>query len=340
MQNVKTATMFTHHQKTVIVDGRGSGNTAPGLVSFLGSINLCDGRYDTQEHPLFRTLDTTHHSDFHQPNFPGASIAKGGPMEPWRNIHCRVEGPATWDVLDNFKQQWRKQAGEGKDNLLVTLDRSMTIDGGAAAGLVSDKDHVIEHSIQDAYIHAIRRARDFIYIENQYFLGSSYAWRGGEGVKVEEINALHFIPRELSLKIASKIDAGERFAVYVVVLMWPEGVPESDSVQAILDWQRRTMEMMYRDVVVTIQAKGIRADPTDYLNFFCLGNRERSVPGDDKYKPPKHPDPNTDYMRAQKADEQGHFHLTTLLSCENDIQNSENGENGKVAMMARFILIF
>uniref|UniRef100_A0A0E0KEK6 Phospholipase D n=1 Tax=Oryza punctata TaxID=4537 RepID=A0A0E0KEK6_ORYPU len=333
VQDVETATMFTHHQKTVIVDGGGSGNTAPGLVSFLGGIDLCDGRYDTQEHPLFRTLDTTHHSDFHQPNFPGASIAKGGPREPWHDIHCRVEGPAAWDVLDNFEQRWRKQAGEGKDNLLVTLDRSMaareatqndpeywnvqvfrSIDGGAAAGfpenpddaaaagLVSGKDHVIERSIQDAYIHAIRRARDFIYIENQYFLGSSYAWRSGEGVtKVEEINALHLIPRELSLKIASKIDAGERFAVYVVVPMWPEGVPESDSVQAILDWQRRTMEMMYRDVAVAIQAKGIRADPTDYLNFFCLGNRERAVPGGDKYKPPEHPDPDTDYMRAQNA---------------------------------------
>uniref|UniRef100_A0A0D9VUU3 Phospholipase D n=1 Tax=Leersia perrieri TaxID=77586 RepID=A0A0D9VUU3_9ORYZ len=324
VQDVETATMFTHHQKTVIVDG------VPGLVSFLGGIDLCDGRYDTQEHPLFRTLATTHRADFHQPNFPGASIAKGGPREPWHDIHCRVEGPAAWDVLDNFEQRWRKQAGAGKDRLLVTLDKTQaareannsdpeswnvqvfrSIDGGAAAGfpenpdeaaaagLVSGKDHVIERSIQDAYIHAIRRARDFIYIENQYFLGSSYAWRGGEGVAVESINALHLIPKELSLKIVSKIEAGERFAVYVVVPMWPEGVPESDSVQAILDWQRRTMEMMYRDVAVAIQAKGIRADPKDYLNFFCLGNREQFVPGE--YAPPERPDPDTDYMRAQQA---------------------------------------
>ncbi|KAF0921473.1 hypothetical protein E2562_007013 [Oryza meyeriana var. granulata] len=330
VQDVETATMFTHHQKTVIVDGGGNpaSNAPPGLVSFLGGIDLCDGRYDTQDHPLFRTLGTTHRADFHQPNFPGASINKGGPREPWHDIHCRVEGPAAWDVLDNFEQRWRKQ-GDG-DNLLVTLDKSWaareaaqsdpeswsvqvfrSIDGGAAAGfpenpdeaaaagLVSGKDHVIERSIQDAYIHAIRRARDFIYIENQYFLGSSYAWRSGDGVKVEEINALHLIPKELSLKIVSKIEAGERFAVYVVVPMWPEGVPESDSVQAILDWQRRTMEMMYRDVAVAIQAKGIRANPNDYLNFFCLGNRERIVPGE--YAPPERPDPDTDYIRAQQA---------------------------------------
>jgi len=65
----------------------------------------------------------------------------------------------------------------------------------AALGLVSGKDHVIERSIQDAYIHAIRRARDFIYIENQYFLGSSYAWLQDDGVTVEDINALHLIPK-------------------------------------------------------------------------------------------------------------------------------------------------
>ena len=31
-------------------------------------------------------------------------------------------------------------------------------------------------SLQAAYVHAIRRARRFLYVENQYFLGSSHAW--------------------------------------------------------------------------------------------------------------------------------------------------------------------
>lgn len=30
--------------------------------------------------------------------------------------------------------------------------------------------------VQTAYVHAIRRAKRHIYIENQYFLGSSHAW--------------------------------------------------------------------------------------------------------------------------------------------------------------------
>ncbi|CAA7013731.1 unnamed protein product [Microthlaspi erraticum] len=335
VQNLQVSTMFTHHQKIVVVDSempRTGSSRSRRIVSFVGGLDLCDGRYDTPFHSLFRTLDTAHHDDFHQPNFTGAAITKGGPREPWHDIHCRLEGPIAWDVLYNFEQRWSRQGGkdilvkirelddiiippspvlfsEDHDSWNVQLFRS--IDGGAAAafpdspeaaaeaGLVSGKDNIIDRSIQDAYIHAIRRAKDFIYIENQYFLGSSFAW-SADGIKPEEINALHLIPKELSLKIVSKIQAGEKFRVYVVVPMWPEGIPESGSVQAILDWQRRTMEMMYKDVIKALREKGLEGeDPRDYLTFFCLGNRE--VKKDGEYVPTEKPEPDTDYIRAQEA---------------------------------------
>jgi hypothetical protein len=34
----------------------------------------------------------------------------------------------------------------------------------------------VDKSIQWAYVHAIRNARHFLYIENQYFLGGSGEW--------------------------------------------------------------------------------------------------------------------------------------------------------------------
>jgi len=334
VQDLQISTMFTHHQKIVVVDHEmpNKGSQQRRIVSFVGGIDLCDGRYDTQFHSLFRTLDTVHHDDFHQPNFAEAAVTKGGPREPWHDIHSRLEGPIAWDVLFNFEQRWRKQGGrdllvklredlsetiippspvtlqEDRETWNVQLFRS--IDGGAAfgfpetpedaarAGLVSGKDNIIDRSIQDAYINAIRRAKKFIYIENQYFLGSSFAWKP-EGIKPEDIGALHLIPKELSLKIVSKIEAGERFTVYVVVPMWPEGMPESGSVQAILDWQRRTMDMMYTDIVQALQAKGIEANPKDYLTFFCLGNRE--IKKDGEYEPEGKPQPDSDYFRAQEA---------------------------------------
>ncbi|OIT07436.1 PREDICTED: phospholipase D alpha 1 [Nicotiana attenuata] len=333
VQSLQIGTMFTHHQKIVVVDSElPSGESEKRrILSFVGGIDLCDGRYDTPFHSLFRTLDTAHHDDFHQPNFPDGAITKGGPREPWHDIHSRLEGPIAWDVLFNFEQRWKKQGGKDVlvnfrelDDIIIPpspvmyLDDSETwnvqlfrsIDEGAAfgfpetpedaakAGLVSGKDNIIDRSIQDAYIHAIRRAKNFIYIENQYFLGSSYDWQSDD-IKEEEIGALHVIPKELALKIVSKIEAGERFTVYVVVPMWPEGIPESASVQAILDWQRRTMEMMYKHIVQALNAKGIEEDPRNYLTFFCIGNREVKKSGE--YEPSETPEPDSDYMRAQEA---------------------------------------
>ncbi|XP_050219992.1 phospholipase D alpha 1-like [Mercurialis annua] len=330
IQGFEISTMFTHHQKTVIVDSEtpDSSSQRRSIVSFVGGIDLCDGRYDTQDHHLFKTLDTIHHQDFHQPNFPGSSIKKGGPREPWHDIHCKLEGPIAWDVLYNFEQRWKKQVGEkfliplnelqaitiqpvpSTDSEAWNVQLFRSIDDGAvfgfpkdpkeaaAVGLVSGKDNIIDRSIQDAYITAIRRAKNFIYIENQYFLGSSFGWKSKD-IKTEDINALNLIPKELSLKIVSKIDAGERFSVYIVIPMWPEGIPESASVQAILDWQRRTMEMMYSDISEAIKRNGLEAHPREYLSFFCLGNRETKKIGE--YQPEETPEADSDYARAQQA---------------------------------------
>lgn len=77
----------------------------------------------------------------------------------------------------------------------------------------------MEFSIQEAWVTAIRRARRFLYVESQYFLGSAHAW-------LDYVNgggAIHLIPIEIALKIASKIRAGERFCAYILLPMWPEG---------------------------------------------------------------------------------------------------------------------
>ncbi|KAI5586594.1 hypothetical protein POPTR_006G253900v4 [Populus trichocarpa] len=333
IQGFQVSTMFTHHQKTVVVDSEMLDTVSGkrGIVSFIGGIDLCDGRYDTQDHPLFKTLDSVHYDDFHQPNFTGSSIKKGGPREPWHDIHCKLEGPVAWDVLYNFEQRWTKQVGDklliSQKQLEATTVRPLPVlqpndtetwnvqlfrsiddgavvgfpqkpDKAAAAGLVSGKNSVIDRSIQDAYINAIRRAKNFIYIENQYFLGSSFGWKSTD-INVPDIAALHLIPKELSLKIVSKIEAGERFTVYIVIPMWPEGLPESGSVQAILDWQRRTMDMMYSDITEALVKKGLNTDPREYLAFFCLGNRETKKIGE--YAPPEEPEPDTDYSRARQA---------------------------------------
>ena len=57
-----------------------------------------------------------------------------------------------------------------------------------------------DRSIQQAYIQAIRNAKNFIYIENQYFLGSAYAWSDDNLIPCH-----HGVPAELTQKIVEKI---------------------------------------------------------------------------------------------------------------------------------------
>ncbi|KAH1113302.1 hypothetical protein J1N35_006680 [Gossypium stocksii] len=173
---------------------------------------------------------------------------------------------------------------DDRDNWDVQIFRS--IDSGSVKGfprpmrkpenqnLLVSKKVVIEKSIQTAYIQAIRSAQHYIYIENQYFLGSSYAWPS-----YKDAGADHLIPMELALKVASKIRARERFVVYVVIPLWPEGDTKSLSVQEILYWQSQTMQMMYDIIARELKSMQITdSHPQDYLNFYCLGKREEVTP--------------------------------------------------------------
>ncbi|CAN6475698.1 unnamed protein product [Victoria cruziana] len=274
-------TLFTHHQKCVIVDTQASGGKRK-ITAFVGGLDLCDGRYDTPEHRLFCNLEDIFADDYHNPTF---AVGAKSPRQPWHDLHCKIEGPAAYDLLTNFEQRWRKatkwkqrfqKVTHWHDDVLIRLDRMSwilkpssvdpgddsdfqaseedsenwhvqvfrSIDSGSVKGfpklvheaeaqnLVCGKNLKIDKSIHSAYIKAIRSAKRFIYIENQYFLGSSYYWPSYKNAGADNL-----VPMELALKIVEKITANERFCVYIVLPMWPEGIPSSAAVQEILYWQ-------------------------------------------------------------------------------------------------------
>ncbi|KAJ3686417.1 hypothetical protein LUZ61_015581 [Rhynchospora tenuis] len=308
----EAGTIFTHHQKTVVVDAD-AGNGTRKIIAFVGGLDLCGGRYDTPRHPLFRTLGTIHKDDYYNPNF--AKVDPRGPREPWHDLHSKIDSPAAYDVLRNFEERWLKAAkrhglkkmGKSYDDTLLNLKSVpeiclddtpymsdndpeswhvqvfRSIDSNSAKGfpkdpreaslrnLVCGKNVLIDMSIHTAYVNAIRAAQHFIYIENQYFLGSSFNWDSNK-----DIGANNLIPIEIALKIVNKIKANERFAAYIVIPMWPEGKPTGAPTQRILYWQKKTMQMMYGTIYTALKKAGLedKYEPQDYLNFFCLGNRE------------------------------------------------------------------
>ncbi|KAF3779996.1 Phospholipase D beta 1 [Nymphaea thermarum] len=308
----ETGAIYTHHQKSVILDAD-AGNGKRKIIAFVGGLDLCDGRYDTPTHSLFRTLQTTHREDYHNPTFT-ADVTS--PREPWHDLHCRIDGPAAYDVLTNFEERWSKSSKphgieklkRAEDDSLLNLPRIpdilkmaeapcldendpeawhvqifRSIDSNSVKGFPKDprqamrsnltcgKNVMIDMSIHTAYVEAIRAAQHFIYIENQYFIGSSFNWSAHN-----DLGANNLIPMEIALKIAKKIKANERFSAYIVIPMWPEGVPTGNATQRILYWQRQTMQMMYDTIYKALEEANLEKTyhPRDYLTFFCLGNRE------------------------------------------------------------------
>lgn len=58
-------TLYTHHQKTIIVDSPGPQQRRV-LTSFLGGLDLTGGRWDTPTHLIFASLQNEHKNDFRQ----------------------------------------------------------------------------------------------------------------------------------------------------------------------------------------------------------------------------------------------------------------------------------
>ena len=131
-------------------------------------------------------------------------------------------------------------------------------------------------------VQQIRNAKNFIYMENQYFLGSAFDW-----IEDKSTVCHNLIPVEIAYRIVDKINAGETFTAYITIPMFPEGDPSSGPSQEILFWQYRTMQSMYHTIVKAIQANDSGTQPTDYLKFFCLGKREapEEVPVDELDEP-------------------------------------------------------
>lgn len=58
-----------------------------------------------------------------------------GPRQPWHDLHCKIEGPAAYDVLTNFEQRWHKatrlhafakkfaKGGDWQDDSLLKIGR-------------------------------------------------------------------------------------------------------------------------------------------------------------------------------------------------------------------------
>ena len=132
--------MHCHHEKLVVIDDE---------IAFVGGIDLTDlggDRYDTPEHP-----------------------ARG--RMGWHDVASRVRGPAVADVGRHVAQRWQAVTGER----LEAQPADVVSAGDVELQIVRTVPEKLydfaprgEFRIIEAYLRALRAARQFVYLENQF----------------------------------------------------------------------------------------------------------------------------------------------------------------------------
>lgn len=106
---------WSHHEKVVAVDNH---------FAAIGGLDLCFGRWDTNNHPLA----DVHPTEFDKTLFPGqdynnarvmdfhevAQYASNAlspletPRMPWHDVHMTLAGPAVLDIVQHFVERWNE----------------------------------------------------------------------------------------------------------------------------------------------------------------------------------------------------------------------------------------
>ena len=157
----------THHQKTILIDYAGDGGR--NAVGYVMGLNSVTDYWDTGEHvfdtPL-RETDWASKSDTAQALGPKHRVSR----DPYRDYACRIQGPALRGVHRNFVDAWKRAGGalrpDDADTLPPKLARRAC---DWRAQVVRTQPEESDKTIKETYFHAVEFARDYLYIENQYF---------------------------------------------------------------------------------------------------------------------------------------------------------------------------
>lgn len=167
------------HQKTVTIDGR---------IAFVGGMNLLEEDWDTSSHTIYDYRRTPHHYSGEKRSLMQKQ-KKVPDFPPRHDLATRIKGPLVADVEANFVQRWNatKESGVMWSNSATTAYKIAPPQGeGTLQGQIirtmppSSETPSGETAILDTYIKAIRNAKSYIYIEDQFFryhlIAQELAW--------------------------------------------------------------------------------------------------------------------------------------------------------------------
>ena len=183
------------HQKLAVIDHKWA--FVGGIDPMVEKGNEFD-RWDTSSHPFSTDLRKT---------------TNDVTPHPWHDVHARIEGPAAADVEYNFRQRWNAMAKRYENWQLlpkgrhyfqqarvIEHDKPQAVESSSTVVQIARtiprhtyhfQPHVVR-GIAQLYMHAIPKARDFIYLENQYlwvraYTGIDISFLGRDNAEMEEV---------------------------------------------------------------------------------------------------------------------------------------------------------
>ena len=121
-----TTLLWSHHEKLVVIDQK---------IAFVGGLDLCWGRYDTNKHPIVEEENLNHiyhypgsdyvnerQVDFHDVDiFYKEQLDRNSmPRMAWHDIHTMVEGPIVGDIARHFIERWNHARFNRREEGLVS----------------------------------------------------------------------------------------------------------------------------------------------------------------------------------------------------------------------------
>ncbi|KAI0010017.1 phospholipase D/nuclease [Xylariaceae sp. FL0662B] len=202
-------------------------------------------------------------------------IGSGGPTGQPRQPHQEDQNNLLGDFQGRFERGFRHFIGEerqaegdrGRDhygnsgNVKIQLCRSCC---------EWSSGHPVEHSIANAYIHAIENAEHFVYIENQFFITATS-------------DEQHPVENKIGATIVSRIvrahNEGQDFRVIVLIPAVPAfpGDLKSDGAlgtRGIMEFQYNSISRGGHSIIECLQQQGVD-DWRRYIGFYNLRNYDR-----------------------------------------------------------------
>ena len=138
--------LWSHHEKMVVIDR----NTV-----FMGGLDICWGRFDYPEHPLFNDPAKGHFPgiDYYNPlkrdivnagNFNQSMIEQTYPRMPWHDVAVMLRGRVANDFAAHFNTYWNHARETNSESEVLFMSKASTQNGQKTEEVIQTFQSVID----------------------------------------------------------------------------------------------------------------------------------------------------------------------------------------------------